>query len=94
MSWWLVEAGPAAVHLAAFDIAAEDEHGVGVAVIGAAGAVFVGGAAELRHGDEGDVLGVVAHVAPEGGDACGEIAEAIGELAVDAALVLMGVPAT
>ena len=37
--------------------------------------------------------GVVAHVAPEGGDARGEIREPVGELAVHAALVLVRVPA-
>ena len=38
----VVQAGPAAVDFAAFDLAAEDEHGVGVAVVGAAGAVLRG----------------------------------------------------
>ena len=38
-------------------------------MIGAAGAIFAGGAAELRHGDEGDVFRAVAEVAPEGSDA-------------------------
>ena len=87
------EAGPFAVDFAAFDLAAEDEHGVGVAVVGAAGAVLVGGAAEFGHGDKGDVFGVGAHVAPEGGYGIGEVTEAIGELAFDAALVLVSVPA-
>ena len=89
----VVEAGPAAVDLAALHVAAEHKHGVGVAVVGAAGAVLARGAAELRHGDERDVLRVVAQVAPEGGDAGGESREPVGELAVYAALVLMGVPA-
>jgi hypothetical protein len=93
LSCSLAEAGPAAVDFAAFDGAAEDEHGVGVAVVGAAGAVLARGAAEFGHGDQGDVFGIVAHVAPEGGDGGGELAQAVGELAVDAALVLMGVPA-
>jgi len=80
------------VDFSAFDIAAENEHGVGVSVIGAPGTVFAGSAAKLRHGDKGDVFCIVAKVAPEGSDACGEIAETVGELAVDAALVLMCVP--
>src|SRR6202162_6114175 len=42
-----VEAGPLAVDLAALDAASEEEHDVGVAVIGAAVAVFLYGAAEL-----------------------------------------------
>ena len=88
----VVEAGPAAIDLAAFHVAAENKHRVGVTVVSAAGAVFAGGAAELRHGDQGDVFGIVAQVAPEGGDGGGEVAEAVGKLAVDAALVLMRVP--
>jgi hypothetical protein len=44
------QAGPFAVDFAAFYFAAQDEHAVGVAVIGAAIAVFFGGAAEFAHG--------------------------------------------
>src|ERR1035438_1190848 len=89
----IVEAGPAAVDFSAFDIAAEDEHGVGVTMVGAAGAVFASGAAELRHGHEGDVFRVVAKVAPEASDGCGEVAETVGELAFGASLIVMRVPA-
>ena len=89
----IVEAGPATVDFAAFDIAAEDEHGVGVAMVGAAGTVFAGRAAELRHGNEGDVFRAVAEVAPKGGDGGGEVAKTVGELAFCTALIVMGVPA-
>src|SRR6185312_774543 len=83
---------PAAVHLAALYLAAEHEHGVGVTVIGAAGAVLMSGASELRHGDQRDVLGAVAHVAPEGCDAVGEVAEPAGKLAIHATLRVMRIP--
>src|SRR5258706_15706345 len=46
----LVEAGPAAVYFAALHWAAQNEHHLGVAVGGAAIAVFARGAAEFRHG--------------------------------------------
>ena len=87
------QAGPAAVDFAALHICSQNKHRIGVAVIGAAGAVFTGGAAELRHGDQRDVGGIVSQVAPEGRNGSREVGEAIGELAVDAALVMMRVPA-
>src|SRR3954470_2199138 len=46
------EAGPAAVDFASVDGTSENEHGVGVAVVGAAVAVLFGGAAKFGHGDE------------------------------------------
>ena len=63
-----------------------------MAVICAAGTVLARGAAELRHGDQRDVFCVVAEVSPECRDGRREIAEAIGKLAIDCALVLMRVP--
>ena len=58
----VVKAGPFAVDAAALNVASHYKHAVGVAVVGAAIAVFLGGAAELAHGDYDDVAHVVSHV--------------------------------
>ncbi len=58
----VVEAGPFAINAAAFYVAAHHEHAVGVAVVGAAVAIFPGGAAELAHSDHYHVAHPVAHV--------------------------------
>ena len=62
------ESRPFAVDFAALHRAAQHKHAVRVAVIGAAIAVFVRGAAELRHGDDDDVVHAVAHVLRESGE--------------------------
>ena len=54
----------------------------------------MGGSAEFAHGDERDGFRARAQVSPEGGDGVGKVAQAVGELAVDAALVLVRIPAT
>src|ERR1039458_6031904 len=56
-----------------------------VAVIGAAVAVFARGAAELRHGDQGDVLPAVAQVQPEGGQRLAKVGKSRGQLALRSA---------
>src|ERR1700685_2262739 len=81
------EAGPASVNAATANVAAHDEHAVGVAVVGAAVAVFFCGASEFAHGDDDDVLHAVTHVLMERGESLAEIFEEIGELAVDATFV-------
>ena len=86
------KAGPAAVDAAAANLPTEDEHDVAVPVVSAAGAVLAGSAAELRHGDDGDVFGFGAYVLPEGSDGFRELFEAAGEAALGAALGLVGVP--
>src|SRR5438876_6007225 len=58
----IVQAGPFAVDRASFHVAAHHEHAIGVAVIGAAIPVFLGGSAELAHGYEHDILHPVAQV--------------------------------
>ena len=63
----LIEARPAAVDFASLDWAAQDEHHVGVAVVGAAIAVFARGASKLRHGDDDSVFAKIAEVCPERG---------------------------
>lgn len=86
------EAGPFAVDLTAADTSAKDEHDVGVAVIGAPGAVLARGAAELRHGNEDYAFGIVAHVGPKGGETVAEFPQAIGELSILISLILMSIP--
>src|ERR1700719_475690 len=88
----IFEAGPFAVDFAAFYFAAHYEHAIGVAVIGAAIAVFFGGAAEFTHGYDYDVLHAVAHVLMKGGEGLAEVFEQIGELALDATFVYVIVP--
>src|SRR6202521_6223823 len=89
----IVEAGPLAVDLSAFYFAAHYEHAVGVAVIGAAIAVFFGSAAELAHGNYYDVLHAVAHVLMKGGQRLAEVFQQIGELALYSVFVDTILPA-
>ncbi len=88
----LIEAGPAAVDFAAFHRTAQDEHHVGVAVVGAAVAVFARGAAELRHGDDYRVFAEIAKIGPEGGERLREVGEHVGKLAFDRAFIDVVVP--
>ncbi len=74
------EAGPGAIDATAADAAAESEHDVGVAVVGAAIAVFLDGTAEFGHGDEGDIGHAVAHIEREGGERLTKFVEQAGEL--------------
>ena len=74
--------------------ASEDEHYVGVAVVGAAVAVFSGRAAEFGHGYYYRVFSQIAEVGPESGDRLREIAEHVGDLALGAAFVDVVVPAS
>ena len=64
-----------------------------MAVIGAAIAVLVRGAAEFRHADEHDVAHAVAHVLMERRDSLPQIAQQIRKLALHAAFVDVMVPA-
>src|SRR5678816_3536776 len=75
-----IETGPFAVDLAAFDVAAKDEHRVAVPVIRSAIAVLAHGASELRHRDEHHVLHAIAEVAGERRDAAGELVQTIRDL--------------
>ncbi len=87
------ERGPVAVDFAALDRAAHGEEAGAVAVIGAAIAVLVHGAAELAHGDDDDIGHAVAEVLMQRGQRLREAAEPGGELALGVALVGVGVPA-
>ncbi len=69
------------------------EHAVGVAVIGAAVAVFVRGAAEFGHRHDDDVFHAVAHVLRKRRHGLAQIAQQIRELALRAAFVDVVVPA-
>src|ERR1700730_12238060 len=89
----IVEAGPFAVDFFALPFAAHYEHAVGVAVIGTAIPVFFGGAAELAHGDDDDILHAVAHILMKRGQRLTEVFQQIGELALHAAFVDVIVPA-
>ena len=84
---------PARVNFPAFNVAAHHEHAIGVAVIGAAIAVFVRGASEFGHADEDDVAHAIAHVLMKRGNSLPQIAQQIREAAVHAAFVDVMVPA-
>ena len=64
-----------------------------MAVVGAAIAVFPGGAAELRHGDDDGVFSKIAEIGPKCGDRLREVAEYVGDLSLGAAFVDVVVPA-
>ena len=64
-----------------------------MAVVGAAVAVFAGGAAEFGHGHYYRVFSEIAEVGPEGGDRLREIAEDVRDLSLGAAFVDVVVPA-
>ena len=87
------EARPRPDHAPTFDGAAEDEHGRGVAVIGAAIAVLAHGAAKFRHGQDYHLVHAIAEVPVQRGQALGELAEALGELSPLVALIGVGIPA-
>src|SRR6185312_1291957 len=88
-----VQAGPFAQDAAALDPSAEDHHHARVAVVGAAVAVLLDRAPELGHRENDDVVGLRAQVLVERRDRAAELLEALGELAVRAALVEVVVPA-
>src|ERR1700682_3963646 len=64
----LLQSGPAAVHFAALDRAAQNKHDVGMTMVGAAVAVLARCASEFRHGDDHGVSGQIAEVGPERGN--------------------------
>ena len=84
---------PVAVDPAAVDRAAHHPDDVAVAVVGAAIAVLAHGAAELGEDDDHRVAPGAAEPAGQRGEAFAERAQPVGELALLAALVDMGVPA-
>src|SRR5215469_11616250 len=87
------EPRPLPHHAAAPHGAAQDEHGGGMAVVGAPVAVLAHGAAELRHGEHHHIAHALSQIAVESGEALGELGEAEGELAALVALIGVGVPA-
>src|SRR5712692_114982 len=89
----IVQPGPFAINLPAFHVAAHEEHAIRVAVIGAAIAVFLGGAAEFAHGDKNNILHAVAHVLVKRPKPLAEILEQIGKLPLHAAFIDVIVPA-
>ena len=89
----IVQAGPSAVDLTALHVAAHDEHAIRVSVVGAAIAVFLGGAPELAHGHDDDILHASAHVLMKRRKALAEILQQIRELALHSAFVDVIVPA-
>src|SRR5215471_21471592 len=86
------EPRPAAIDSATLDRAAEHEHDVGVAVVGAAIAVLARGAPELRHADDHCVFAKIAQIGPERSDGLRELASEVGDLALHAAFVHVVVP--
>ena len=76
----LLQTRPLAVNFAAVNTAAEREHHVGVAMIGAARAIFARGAPELAHGDDANVRHAVTQVLIKRRQRASELTEQIGEL--------------
>lgn len=70
-------AGPARVHFSAFHRASHNEHAIGVAMVGAAVAIFVGRAAEFGHAYEDYVVHAVAHILVKRGHSLPQIAQKI-----------------
>src|SRR6185437_277302 len=83
---------PVAVNFAALHPAAEDEHHVGMAVVGAAVAVLFHGAAKLRHSDQQNILLPRSQVGPEGAESGTEAGEVGGQLPLGATFVDVMVP--
>src|ERR1700722_3396124 len=90
----LIEPRPASVDFSAFHRTAENEHDVGVAVVGAAVSVFAHGAAKLRHADDDGIFAEIAKVGPEGRERLREFSKHVGELAFGCAFVDVMVPST
>src|ERR1700722_557200 len=90
----LVQTGPSSVDFSALDWTSQNEHHVGVAMVGAAIAVFADGASEFGHGDDDGVFAEVAEVGPEGSEGLRKLAKNIGNLALGAAFVDVMVPAS
>src|SRR5262245_26800752 len=86
------ESRPFAVNASSAHVAADDQHGVPVPVIGAAVAVFLQRAPELRHGEDHGVGHAIAQVDHERGDAAREIVEAIAQLTLRRSLIDVSVP--
>ncbi len=89
----VVQPGPSAVDLPALHVAAHEQHAIRVAVIGAAIAVFLGGAAEFAHGHEDDILHAVAHISMKRSQALAQVFQQIRQLPLHAAFVDVVVPA-
>src|SRR6266849_5772649 len=89
----IVQAGPFAVNLAALYIAAHEEHAIGVAVVGAAIAVFLCSAPEFAHGHKNNILHAVAQVLVKRRKALAEVLQQIRELSLHSAFVHVIVPA-
>jgi hypothetical protein len=87
------KAGPIAINAAAAHTSAKHPNDVAMAVIGAAVAVLMNGAAELRHDDDDGIVTMLAEVFGQRGEAVTERPETIGELAFLISLVDVGVPA-
>src|SRR6266849_2467793 len=87
------EPRPRARHPAAFDRAAQDEHGGRVTVVRPAIAVLSHGPPELRHRQDDDVGHAVAEIPVERGQTLGELHEPLRELPLLVALVGVRVPA-
>ena len=87
------ESGPATVDLPTAYFSPQNKHHIGVAVIGAAAAVFPCGATEFGHGKDDNILYAIAEILIESSEAVGEFLEPIGHLSGGATFGDMGVPA-
>ena len=62
------------------DRAAKSEHDIGVAVVGTAIAIFLGGAAELAHGDDGYIFHAVAEILIKRRQSLAEVVQQVRQL--------------
>src|SRR6266550_2226484 len=89
----VVQPGPFAVDLPALHVTAHEQHAIRVAMIGAAIAVFLSGAAEFAHSHEDDILHAVAHISMKRSQALAQVFQQTRQLPLHAAFVDVVVPA-
>ena len=87
------EPWPLAINLSTLHRSTQNEHGVGVAIVRPAIAVFARSASKLRHREYRDVGHLVAHILMERGERIAKIFQTIGELASHAAFSHVMIPA-
>src|SRR5690349_25126221 len=94
MQLGLIETWPLAIDFSSSHRTTDDEHCVGMAMIGAAIPVFPRRATEFGHADYDSIFAEIAQVGPEGGQRAGEIAQHVGQLALGVAFIHVVVPAS
>src|SRR6185437_13854450 len=84
--------GPLPVNLATTNVVAENKHRVSVTMVSAATAVFPGGAAELRHRQNHNIVHALPEVSVERGDGVAKLLQQIAKLATAVSFVEVGIP--